>query len=126
MLSVHVGTALKNGFFSLLVAICTNEMRRFAVAHRFFHGISQRTSVEFYEFIALLLCLPCFEFSNLFFKIAYTLQQRRLAEIGAKCALLGGENYSVQFDSLRLKYGSVAETYHCLYDFARGLKLPRQ
>ena len=72
--------------------------------------------------VFLFLSIPCFHVSNFFFKLAYTLQQRKLVSIGRKCRSLGGEDYSLKFNDLRLDHCSITETYHSLYDFARRLE----
>lgn len=66
---------------ALLVAVCTYVMRRFTVAHGLLQRVHQRSSNRGCQLAALLLCLPCFHANNLAFKIAYTINQRRLSRI---------------------------------------------
>ena len=72
----------------IVVAVCTNTMKGLAIAHRFFYGISERSTTVVGKLIPLLLCVPCFKAHNFLFKIAYSLNQRRLR-------FLCGEDFSL-------------------------------
>ncbi len=108
---------LKDRFASFLIACSTYAMGRFAGAHVWLQNVSERSASEIGQLIPLLLCIPCFKLSHACFKIAYFLGHRRLASLGRKCALLGGNDLSLQFDERIAKFGSVPE----LYQFLRGL-----
>lgn len=112
---------LQDRLDSALVTVCAYLMRGFGGVHADLKSISERAGSELEEFIILLFCFPAFEISNLFFKCAYFAQQRRLRRVGRKCALLGGQDLSVQFDGLALKNSSIADTYHSLRNFSRCL-----
>src|SRR5262249_9795541 len=109
---------LQDRLAAVAIAVCTYVMLWVGAAHVFLNRISRHAPSDLGKLVALLLCFPCFEISNFFFKLAYLFQQRRLRRIGLKCASLGGENYAVEFDDLVLNHDSVAEAYHCLSDFA--------
>ena len=97
-------------------------MRWLAVCHARLRHVGEGTTIYGLEFVALLLAFPVFKLHNLLFKISYTIQQRKLRNIGSECARLGGQDYSLQFDNLALDYGSIADTYHGLQDCYGGIE----
>lgn len=113
---------LENRFSAILIAVCTKIMTLCGRLCLFFQNISKRSSVRFGELIFLLLSIPFFKVSHLFFKGAYLLKQRKLVRLGRDCAILGGHDYSLQFDDLLPHDGSVVKTYHRLREFGRGLE----
>jgi hypothetical protein len=52
---------LYNRWFSVLVALCTNPMRWLAHAGVWFQHISEGTRTDLFQFIFILLCIPCFK-----------------------------------------------------------------
>lgn len=78
-----------------LVAIFANCMRRFAIFHSFFQDVSEKTESQVLKFVALLVCIPCFQASHLSFKVAYLLKQRRLRRLSAENAFLKLYNRSI-------------------------------
>lgn len=113
---------LQDRLDAALVAGSANFMRWFGGVHFFFKAIGERAGPQLGQFVILFFCFPCFYFSNFFFKIAYTVQQRRLLRLGTQCAALGGENRALQFNDLALNFGSVIEAYHTFSNFTRRLK----
>src|SRR5437879_4422842 len=95
---------LKDEFFTVLIAIGTYGMIGFGRAYIFLQGVNKGVSARgtlwsyLSELIFLFLSIPCFKISQLFFKFTFTLQQQQLIRVGGKCACLGGEDCSVQFD----------------------------
>lgn len=67
-----------------------------------FQSVSENTLSQFGKLILLLLSIPCFKFSNAFFQFTYTSRQRRLRLLGSQSAMLGGENYALEFEDLPL------------------------
>ena len=92
-------------------------MRWLAICHSRLRHVGESPPIYGFEFVALLLTFPVFKLHNLLFKVAYTIRQRELRRLGRQCALLGGEDRSLQFDDLVLNHGSVTETYEALRDF---------
>jgi hypothetical protein len=75
---------LKNRFFAVLIACCTDAMNWFASGHRFLQAVGENSRSSVVKFIALLFCLPCFKLSHAFFKIAYRINQLRLRRLWAR------------------------------------------
>ena len=80
----HRGSAGKPGFrlehrFSpVFVAFCAYVMRRFGTLSVRLQRINECAVPDVFKFIALLLSIPAFKVSHFFFKLAYSLDQRRL------------------------------------------------
>ncbi len=103
--SVHF---LKDRTASILIAIWTYGMRRFAAFHTFFLFIDKSTVVpNLLKYVALLVSFPCFEISHFFFKLAYAAQQRRLR-------LLSSEDFFLEFYDRRVETGGVANLLQSL------------
>ena len=85
---------------------------RFAKAHRFSYSISELSGSDPLKLMALLLCFPRFEASNLCFRLGYFLNQRRALCIRQKGALLVIEDGSLEFDNLSLKGRDIPNAYH--------------
>jgi hypothetical protein len=64
-----------------LVTCCTNAMTWFAILHARLREIDKNARSDLGKLVALLLCVPCFKLSHLFFKFAYALNQRRLLRL---------------------------------------------
>lgn len=94
---------------TILVAALTYEMGRFGTLCLWFQRIGETARCKQLQFIALLLAIPCFKLSNFCFQLAFFIQQRELLALGRKCALLGGENYGLQFNDFALNGGDVAQ-----------------
>src|ERR1019366_1790906 len=73
--------ALQERLEAPLIAICTNCMGWFAVLHSLFRNEGEKASPQVLQFVALLICIPCFQCSHFFFKLAYVLNQRRLLRL---------------------------------------------
>lgn len=91
---------LQERFLSVLVAICTQGMKWGAGLFWICKKIGERSGTEFGKLVCCLLGIPSFKVSNLFFKIAYGLNQRRALLIRRKNAALGFEDCALQFDDL--------------------------
>src|SRR3990172_1887573 len=65
---------LEDRALTILIAICTYVMRKFAVAHGLLQRINHGPYKRGHQLVALLLSLPCFHASDFFFKCAYLLQ----------------------------------------------------
>jgi hypothetical protein len=102
---------LEDGWYSLLITGCTNAMKWFGAAGVWFQRIGKRWSDthQLLQLIPISLSFPCFMACHFFFKIAYFLQQRRLSRLGRKCALLGGEDFSIHFPESVAKFRKVAD-----------------
>jgi len=126
------GLFLKDRFTTLLIAVCAKQMHWFGRTCLFLQRISKSASARrtfgtyVHELILLLLSIPCFKVSHFFFKLTYSLQQRRLRRLGRECALLGGDDLSLQFDCFRPNDASVAGIYQELRKIRDGLKRAKQ
>jgi hypothetical protein len=111
---------------TLLIAVCTKQMRWFAGMGSYFRRVGQMTGRSVVgnvlEFVCLGLSVPCFKVSNFFFKLTYTIQQRKLVRLGRECAGLGGDDFSVQFDDLFTNQSSIANTEQRLADLRRRIQ----
>jgi len=76
--------------------------------------------------ILLLLSIPCFKISHFFFKLTYSVQGRRMSQIGRYCALLGGDDFSLQLDCFRPNDPSVMGIYKELRKVSDRLKRGKQ
>src|SRR5690606_27378747 len=113
---------LKDRFFAAVVAVCTKHMLWFSRAFFFFQDVSKLSKTYLGQFVPLLFCVPCFYASNMFFKLAYTLQQRELLRLSSDCARLGGKDHRLEFDGLCLNDGGVAQRYQRLRYIASRLE----
>ena len=95
---------LEDGLVSALIAGAANLMRWLGSLSVWINGVDKRPRPYLVQVVASLLSFPCFKLSNLCFKIAFRLQQRRLLALGSHCAVLGGENYALEFDDLGLNH----------------------
>ena len=90
-------------------------MRWFGRVHAFFLRISEHAlTPDAGKLVILLLSIPCFKASHFFFKLAYTLQQRRLR-------LLCSEDFFLQFYDRRIATGSVIDILQSLRYIKSGL-----
>jgi hypothetical protein len=97
---ILVLTRIEDRFSPVIVAICAYIMRRFYALQRFFKGIGDASRPGAYQFVAYLLAIPVFHFGNLFFKIAYLLNQRRLNRLGFKKVTLSTEKRTINLGHL--------------------------
>ena len=97
-------------------------VRGFGAAHSFFYRISERPKTDIIKFVPLLLCVPCFYISNLFFEIAYSLQQRKLVRLGRECVRLGGHDEFLQFDDCLVKFREISNRPERFRHVERELK----
>lgn len=86
----------------IVVAVGTKVVRRLHSAHFFLERVSKLPAPRILQYIPILLSFPVFELSNLGFQLVFVLQQRRLIVLGRQTALLGGHDYSLEFDNLRI------------------------
>ena len=108
---------LEYRFLSLAVAVWAKNMRGFAICGRFFQNVSVHTNgVEFFELIALLLSIPFFKISNFFFEGAYALNQRRELLIGGHYAVLGVDDFKIEFRNLSPNERNIAGRQKALGD----------
>ena len=94
----------------------------FAFAHIWLQKVSERIPSKVGQLISLLLCIPCFELSNVLFKFVYLSRQRRLALLGAQTALLGGQDLSLQFPDLSFDGMNLVQIRNALRKVVRGLE----
>lgn len=110
----------------MLKAVYTKPMKWSGAVGLFCLHVSERTQINLLKFVLLCLCVPFFKLSNLLFQRAYALNHRELILLGRECARLGGQNYALQFDDLRLEHLTVPEAYNRLRYVACGLERPHQ
>ena len=118
----HVRGPLENRYFSISVAICTYPMRWFGAASVSLQHIGKHARPQSFQFVVFFLSIPCFKASHFFFKLAYTLQQRRLSRLGRYCALHGGEDFSVQFPERIPEFSEVSHLYQFLKTLSRRVQ----
>ncbi|MEH2678668.1 hypothetical protein DXU02_11165 [Rhizobium leguminosarum] len=70
---------MQERFGVFVVAVCTYLVGRFAILHSGLYPIRKNTRWKLLQLVTLLLTLPCFEPSQIFFKIAYSVNKRRLS-----------------------------------------------
>lgn len=90
-------------------------MRRLAVAHVLLQRKSERAATEVGKLIPLFLCVPVFKASHLCFKLAYTLNQRRLLR-------LCGEDFFLKFYGDSVARGSIVDVLQSLRKIEHGLE----
>src|SRR5687767_14589272 len=103
LVHLNLAIALEDRLCAALVAAGTNGMHWFAARFRLFKGISERPIAPLFQFVALLLSIPCSQAGNLLFKAVYALNQRRALLIRRKCSVLGIEHFGLEFEPLLLK-----------------------
>jgi hypothetical protein len=102
-------------FESRIIAGCTKLMRWFSIGQLFLRRIGDDAGSQLIKFIALLLCIPCFKASHFFFKIAYSLNQRRLRRL---CS----EDFFLKFYDGLVPSGSVVNILNALRNIHRRLE----
>lgn len=115
----HAHLGLQYRCVTILVALGAYPMRRFGAACLFLQGVSERSASGVPKFIALLLSVPCFKASHLFFfqsepslfQADLSLQQRRALLLRRYCAIHGIVDLGLEFDGLDLKGRGIASIY---------------
>lgn len=100
---------------SLLIASGTYAMNWFSTCFRFLQFISESAPSKVLKIIALLLSFPCFKASHFFFKIVYSLNQRRLRS-------LCGEDVFLKFYDRRVATDSIVNIFQSLRHIESGIK----
>ncbi len=106
---------LQKTWLTILIAICAKPSILLGAAHGFLENLNKSTGSHFLKFIALFLCFPCFKASHFFFKLAYSLQQRRLM-------LACGEDFFLKFYDRPIANGSVVDVLQSLRHIVHGLE----
>lgn len=78
-------------------------MRRFCAAFFLLKNVSEGRIPNGLQFVALCLSFPCFKLSDFFFKLTYSLQQRRALILRGKCRAIGIDKLGLEFEELRLE-----------------------
>ena len=86
---------LQNRFDALLVALGTNVMDRLAALHLRLQSVDETAGVGLVQLVSLLLCRPVFHTHQLFFKLVYTTNCRRISRMRRKQVLLYGRKHSI-------------------------------
>ena len=89
-------------------------MGGFSVLHALFQRAGKNAATNFGKFIALLICVPCFQASHFFFKIAYLLNQRKLRRL---CR----EDFLLKIYNRPIPSGRFVDTLHGLRHIKGGL-----
>lgn len=103
----------------IVIAVGTKIVRRLHTAFFFLERISKLPASSVLQYIPILLNIPVFELANLGFQIVFILQQRRLRVLGREAALLGGHDYSLEFDNLRVDGRNILQSSDRIKDVAR-------
>lgn len=106
--------ALNDRYPSVAIAICAYPMRGFGAASLWFQHIGERVPSQVFQFIFLLISIPCFKLNNLFFKFVYALNQRRALRLYGKNGVLGLDDLPIEFHDLPADKGGIAQRYHAL------------
>src|SRR5215831_4114017 len=109
-------------FLAIGAAICAYLMRGFTLAYAFLKHKGDHARTDLSKLIALLLCVPCFQASHFFFKLAYALQQRRALVMCREYSIVGVDKLGLEFEELRLEGLSIAQAYHRLRDILGRLE----
>lgn len=109
--------SLKDGPLAVFVAVSAKHMEWLSLFHSRLQRISVHSRTDFVKIVAALLCGPCFKLGFFFFKLAYSVQQRRLRRLGLHCVALGGKDLSSEFENLRLDEVRVVDIFHSLRNF---------
>jgi hypothetical protein len=107
---IIVGSAnmlLKIKLSSIGSAVCTDAVKRLTASHGFFNRKGHDAWGNLGEFVALLVCLPIFQAVHFSFKIANTLDQRRLC-------LLCGKNFFLKLYDRGVPSGSIVDVLQSL------------
>jgi hypothetical protein len=104
----------KERLLAARIAVWTKLMLGFAALHLWLQHVSE-SMPERFQFVPLLLSIPCFKASHFFFKLAYALGQLRLHR-------LCGELFFLQFYDRRVATGSVVNVLQSLRYIERGLE----
>ncbi len=106
---------LENRLLAALIAICTKHMEWFAVLHAQLRRVGENVGADLLKFVALFLCIPCFQASHFFFKLSYMFGQRRLR-------LLCGEDFFLKFYDRRVATSGTVNVLQSLRYIEGGLK----
>ncbi len=106
----------------LLKTICAKPMWWLGALHFWLRNVGEGSMVYGLQYIALFLCIPVFKLHNLLFKVTYLLNQRELVSLGRHCAILGGNDFSLEFDNLKLHFGTDFELEQTARDVRRRLE----
>ena len=112
---VRIRRKVQIAFFTVLKAFAAYPMKGFGAAHNFFHAVSKNIGGEFGQFIALYLCFPCFQASNFFFKIAYSISLHLLF-------LSTGKSASLEMVQLGIDLGDCGDKLVVVGKALRGLE----
>src|SRR5260370_39720921 len=111
---------------SLLITVCTQQMRWFGRMGSFLRRIGEPSSktklTHILQFVCLSLCIPCFKLSDMFFQAAYLLQQRRLIVAARNRALLCGQDFLVHLPDSVLDLDAKAKIEQRLADLKGRLE----
>lgn len=114
LVNVMIAIGLQKRFCLALETVCAKCMRRFALFHSFFRYVGEQAGVEIFQFVALLICIPCFKCSHFFFKLAYALQQRRALILCCERGVVSVDELGLKFDELRLKGRTIPQALSSL------------
>jgi hypothetical protein len=106
---------LKDRLMSPLVTGSTKAMRGLAFCGLRLQLVSERSATIVGQFVSLLLSVPCFKLSHLLFKIAYSLNQRRLLR-------LFGKDFFLKLYDRGVANRNVVEILQSLRTIQKGLK----
>lgn len=108
---------LKYRLDATLIATSAYAMEFFGWLSVALQRIGKRWSVwgQLFEFIAILLSIPCIKVSHFFFKIAYSVQIRHLSRIRREHALRGGHDFGMHFPERIPKFSKIADLHQFLY-----------
>ena len=90
-------------------------MRWFSLCHLWLQCVHMNTGWQSLKLVTLLLCFPSFKCSYFFFKIAYSLNQRRLLR-------LCGEDFFLEFYGHRVASGGITNVLQSLRKIEHGLE----
>ena len=114
---------LKDRFDVLLIAVCTQPMRWLGVSLRFNQRINESRRVpRFCQLVSHFVSIPCFEISNLLFKVIYLAQQRRMLRLGFDCSRVSGNNGRMKFVDLSFGIGRGHQILERLHAIRRELE----
>lgn len=112
---------LQQTFLRILIACWTYQFLGTSALGFWFNHIGERSRPHFYQFVFFLFSIPLFEASNLFFKLAYRGNQRRLILLRTRQGTLYGEKLSAELDLCFEKLCGVAQAEGGLREIGKSL-----
>ena len=104
----------------MIEAVYAKPMHWFGAASIFLNNIGKRSGIDLLEAVFFLFSVPCFKFSEFFFKLVYSAGESRLRVARTECLALSRQDQFAQLDHFLLHHRGVAYADHGLCDVESG------